>query len=112
MITSPSSTAKGSSPTRSRPRVTEGQSAADLANHFRLLRFPAFFKKLFQLRHRIKMIFNRVLTPSRHENYIFDSRIDALLHRVLDQRLVHHPPHLFWHRPRRPQETRNPPPHP
>ena len=120
MITSPSNTANGSSPTNSLrrqhgmaqsqwlllPRIAEMHQVADGADHFGQFRLAMHLQKPLQFRRRIEMVLDGVLAAARDNDDVFDARGDALLDDVLNQRLVDDRKHLLGLRLGRRQESR------
>ncbi|PAV92554.1 hypothetical protein WR25_08362 [Diploscapter pachys] len=60
--------------------------------------------RVFQFVGDVEMVFERVLAPARNEDDLLDPRLERLVHRILDQRLVDDRQHFLRHRLGRRQE--------
>ncbi len=112
MMSSPSSTAKGSSPDHPlgrQHRMAEPQRLflADIAERHQVrdaLHLGQQFvlalglEVLFQFEGHVEVVLDRPLAPARDQHDLFDARGDRLLHHVLDERLVHERQHLLGRR--------------
>ena len=88
-------------------RVAELHSPADIVDQSRQIRLTALLQKTFQLRREVEVILDGVLVPPGDEDHVLDARRDALLDRILDQRLVHHRQHFLGNGLRRWKKSRS-----
>ena len=75
--------------------VGDAQHVGDVADLRQLLALPAGFEKRLELDRDIKMIFDRVLATTGHQNDVGDAGCDRFFDAVLNDRLVDQRQHLF-----------------
>ena len=77
------------------PCVAEVHHIPNVMYQFGEVGLALAFKKTFQLRRRIEMVFDRVLAPARDDDDVVDPGSDAFLDHVLNQWLINHGQHFL-----------------
>src|SRR5260370_33301993 len=88
------------------PRVDYLHHVADAPHHRGLLFLPSLFQEALQRRRMVEVVFDGILSFSRHDDDVLDSGDHALFHHVLNLGFVDDRQHFLGLRFCRRQETR------